>query len=749
MSCDAHNKLCNEYGIGTVPTLVLIPPSSPSSANDPSSTPKYHPLHYKEKNPKFIVKYFWPNFDTLKLSNTQRKLMGEPGNEEGNDDDDDNDDDKAPENHKVNQGRVEGAAKDDDDDDDREKAEEIAYEQVNQEPDEEENVGNDDDKTEENAHEEINQVNQDPESAEEETKDDDETQVDRGEQMNHEQIEDTEVEKDGDDDDDNNARVNQKKQYQGNAAGGGGNDDDGSTGEKQQDESNEEGQMIHNQQEGFDSEFLEDAEEANRDWDESMRNEEGPEEEERNLRMPPKVLAGGVVPGAGAIMKEHAENGMGRFQAALLERKNSLWNAFNRQDPLAKKHAGGGMSEAGGSLTMKAHTPGTPEYDERKQMIKAHVASLMKKKRLRPIDKPPKMSFSGGAGGASYAGLPFKKQLPKQKRLHTVLGKIPLAKRLVKLSKEEELILDSTMSFTTALKTGIYSDSNSLSGSKKKALQGWLQLLRVSLPPEWALHEVIMDLDNHIDFVSESRTNLIQILDKHPTPRKEWSHSCTIHGKDNAFDCGFWKLLHLITVGVAEHRGGLNLVEGELISAEAKTFSPAEAAEAMKEYIAYFYPCSACKTHFVAKYDQCSNRRCVRLTDSISDATNPDWMELAKWLWEFHNDVSVRLLEEKTNSRHVLPHESIKVLYPSLHECASCFQEDGNFNEGNIFLFLEHEYWPGSSEIDPKADDLFKFHNVEEEEFAYAWIFLFVFCGVLFICRPKICGVHRKKKRID
>jgi len=58
---------------------------------------------------------------------------------------------------------------------------------------------------------------------------------------------------------------------------------------------------------------------------------------------------------------------------------------------------------------------------------------------------------------------------------------------------------------------------------------------------------------------------------------------------------------------------------------------------------------------------------------------------------------------------------------------------------------------PGSSEIDAQNDNLFKFHNVEEEAFAYFWALAVIGVWLVYSFRPRLCGVvsKRQKKRAD
>jgi hypothetical protein len=50
-------------------------------------------------------------------------------------------------------------------------------------------------------------------------------------------------------------------------------------------------------------------------------------------------------------------------------------------------------------------------------------------------------------------------------------------------------------------------------------------------------------------------------------------------------------------------------------------FSPADAAATIREYIANFFGCKECRDHFLSQYDQCSFRRCDRLTDDANAST--------------------------------------------------------------------------------------------------------------------------------
>jgi hypothetical protein len=316
---------------------------------------------------------------------------------------------------------------------------------------------------------------------------------------------------------------------------------------------------------------------------------------------------------------------------------------------------------------------------------------------------------------------------------------------------EEEAILDASLSFVSGLRYGVFKGDGPLTSNRKMALKNWLDLLSVSLPPEWGLHRLIDDLRRQINYVAESEKHLESVLRAHPMPRQVWSKSCTGNGKWGGvgFSCGFWKLLHIATVGVAEHRGGLNLLQSGMIDSNHNTFSPIEAADTIKDYIALFFNCDECKRNFVEHYNNCdNNRRCSRLTDEDSTATIADWKELALWMWEVHNEVSVRIVSERrdkqlkhvsatnrvsatTESDIVAKQNEVMVIWPTIGECLKCFEADGTWDEPEVFTMLEKTYWP-DSEIDPKSDRLLRFEGESTSTLGSLWIVMFVVLYVVY-----------------
>lgn len=186
--------------------------------------------------------------------------------------------------------------------------------------------------------------------------------------------------------------------------------------------------------------------------------------------------------------------------------------------------------------------------------------------------------------------------------------------------------------------------------------------------------------------------------------------------------------MHVVTVGVADLRGGMNLLDSGLVGPQTKLFSPIDAADAIRDYINEFFNCQPCRENFVKTYDNCSNnRRCDRLTEEVEGASIADWKELPLWLWEVHNEVSVRLMNEQVQrSKRLGLHDEIAVIWPTLDTCFLCFHEDGTWDEAEVFKHLESTYWP-DSELDPKSERLIQYDETEKYKVGLVlWLVMFI-----------------------
>lgn len=432
--------------------------------------------------------------------------------------------------------------------------------------------------------------------------------------------------------------------------------------------------------------------------------------------LPPPLLKPGRVPGAGANRAALKSKDMDKWSEFIEARRSRL--AQNRlKNPLVLNKP----AESGTTELMRANTPGTEEFSERRKRIMDKINTLRAKKRFGTLRSNSEPIDSLRKGSLPIQVQPLKPGFAKKQ-----LEKIPVVKRIFKMSREEALILDASLSFVTGLKHNVFTTTDPLTDKKKTALKDWLQLVSVALPPEWGLHSLIDDLLANMEMISKSQQDLERILKKHPMPRDSWSKLCDKTGS-GGFSCGMWKLFHIITVGIAEHRGGLNLIESGMVEEGSTVFSPMDAADVIREYMAHFFGCKDCRDHFIASYDQCDYRRCDRLASDEDDAGADDWKQFAMWMWELHNGVSVRVanqkvdrLQKKLNMKHLQGAQTVKLipkkedeirhLWPSVEECFTCFADNGQWNEDAVFQFLERTYWDAP---DAKFDRLLSLKKAE------------------------------------
>ncbi|KAL7499448.1 hypothetical protein ACHAWT_007676, partial [Skeletonema menzelii] len=310
---------------------------------------------------------------------------------------------------------------------------------------------------------------------------------------------------------------------------------------------------------------------------------------------------------------------------------------------------------------------------------------------------------------------------PKKRVGQKILGKIPIVKRVVNRSHGFETLNDAALSFTRGLQMGVFRNNNhALDNKRKTALLDWLDLLSISLPPELGLHELIDTLKSNMDLIAQSPSNLKAIIDKHPIPDSQYSKSCTKGVDSQGFFCGFWKLLHVASVGFAEQQGGLMLRE---LHPNIRVFSPKEAGSILREYMGLFFNCDKCSKRFIAQYDECKFQSCNRLTDKTVDAPAESWAEFPLWLWEVHNDVSRSKAEraadfhEKENRKAEAKkwERYMGAVYPHLDQCLSCWTAEGTWDVNAVYSHLEKEYWTFGVVVDSKMESLLDYKEASAD----------------------------------
>ena len=386
---------------------------------------------------------------------------------------------------------------------------------------------------------------------------------------------------------------------------------------------------------------------------------------------------------------------------------------------------------------MKRASPGTKEFYDRRQAIIQRIEKSGGRKHNNTMNAQTQ-EFN-------KENLPYSKDISNPKWFKSAAGRIPLVKRIFQMSEEEALILDASLSFLVGIETGLSMGLEDI--RSKEALRSWLNLLAVSLPPEWGIHKLIAYLRNNFEYATKNKDTLRRIIKEYAFPRKGWSTSCQNKKKStDGFSCGLWKLLHIVTVGVAEQRGGQNLIDSEMMTPETKVFSPSGAADTIRNYIDKFFTCRPCREHFVKMYDECSNRRCDRLTNHVGSKNPADWKELSLWLWEVHNEVSIKIVREGvsktfTNGVNNIPsiRDEVSAIWPNIDSCILCFGNDGSWFNGEIFRLLERIYWP-DAEVDPKFDKLLKVDGEGSSIAGLLWVMTFLIVWLVY----KVTGNQSK-----
>lgn len=454
------------------------------------------------------------------------------------------------------------------------------------------------------------------------------------------------------------------------------------------------------------------------------------------------VPAGGPA-GAAARAKFLAKTGMQpkdiqQYQQVAAQRRANLAQKAQKRIPpvFQGKKAAAARKQAAQALRKEKQSPAERQRLAQERMKKNKELLQKRIEMAKKIREQKRLAAANkNANGAarvpttervrSQGGPTFKKTTPTRAELKQntigkkpsvpkkILSSVPIVKRAFKPKPEEDLYGDAALSFVTGLKMGVYTDGRPLDQKRQEALVNWLELLSISLPPELGLHALIDDLLSNMSYISQGREKLYEQLDKYPLANKYWSDSCSKGRRGQGQNCGLWKLLHIVTIGFAEHRGGLEQQDGSYVDVpmtSGPTFTPNEGAAIIREYIALFFGCDVCKNNFLSKYDDCvSFGRCDRMpVDArIDEVEDEDWKELPLWLWEFHNHIAARIVQVKARRDGGRDDEVIGI-WPNAETCFSCYNIDGSWNMEELYAFLETTYWYASSSSDFKLDRALK-----------------------------------------
>jgi len=251
------------------------------------------------------------------------------------------------------------------------------------------------------------------------------------------------------------------------------------------------------------------------------------------------------------------------------------------------------------------------------------------------------------------------------------------------------------------MKNSVFMEAGPLSKPKQIILKTFIELLQDALP-SWRIHALFEKLLKDFIRITYHEKVWSMTLDTLPPPTMEWSPACQLHG--NGYTCGLWTLFHIATVGIVEYNHA-NVLEGE----ELATFQDMpRIADTLKDFIATFFICDECTTHFVKEYEDCAFDRCKRLETTATNMTQ--WSQLPLWLLETHNAVNVRLHKKRTKQQLVPKEEEQSVMWPPLNECPACWQEangaSSQYQEDVMYKYSRVMYWPEDADAKVMRDEI-------------------------------------------
>lgn len=262
------------------------------------------------------------------------------------------------------------------------------------------------------------------------------------------------------------------------------------------------------------------------------------------------------------------------------------------------------------------------------------------------------------------------------------------------------------------------------------AFREWLDLVHWSLPTRdmAKVHNIINDLRNNINAIEDRPHEITRILASHDYFKKspKWSKSCSDSKKENeGYTCGFWKLLHIISIGVVEqHKSVLGDLQRVRIANVAHTIS---------DYVEHFGFANSDdgKELFRETFQDCLEEKQCQLQlglqanglfsrfrqRNLPAKTDKSWKELAIFLWKIHQNYRVNKLSTVEDG-----HDSLQkvedLLWPPVALCPLCYSTQRMsdvivadnqvmddkmdvdarskiiWNKEKVFEQLKHEYWP-------------------------------------------------------
>eukprot|EP00581_Thalassiosira_minuscula_P015130 CAMPEP_0183712598 /NCGR_PEP_ID=MMETSP0737-20130205/7680_1 /TAXON_ID=385413 /ORGANISM="Thalassiosira miniscula, Strain CCMP1093" /LENGTH=708 /DNA_ID=CAMNT_0025941245 /DNA_START=110 /DNA_END=2232 /DNA_ORIENTATION=- len=258
----------------------------------------------------------------------------------------------------------------------------------------------------------------------------------------------------------------------------------------------------------------------------------------------------------------------------------------------------------------------------------------------------------------------------------------------------EQVFHDAKSSLLATLTSSLYSQrprGAALPRDESTALAEFLDLIRWAFPPETQVHDLAEDLRLEYPAVVASEEGLLNVVgrEKYTGMGVDWSRRCGAEA-EGGYSCGLWTLLHILSVGVAERHTSV-VGDSDIVTVK-------HAGEVMRSFIGnFFVGCDSCRKIFMELYDGAccgTDGGEEHLTGTAAGGDNDDWRSLAIWIWEVHNEITVRRKQLARTE-----------LWPSREDCPKCWQgmtdDTGRiemnadaYDRDELYNHLKKTYWP-------------------------------------------------------
>ena len=354
-----------------------------------------------------------------------------------------------------------------------------------------------------------------------------------------------------------------------------------------------------------------------------------------------------------------------------------------------------------------------------------------------------------------------------------------------------DIYSDAMESFLSSIHSNIQMDPHTKTlhwtSDRLQIFREWLDLMHWALPTRdmALLHNVINDMRNNFQTIESSPKELKKILKSHDyyKHKREWSASCSsADPQDQGFGCGFWKLLHIVSVGVKEqHTAVMGDLDRIVVGHTAKVvrdyvheFGFALNVQAGKEIIDAYEVCQ--ESESCQKEMRFETKGLLpRFRSNIPSSTDPSWQNLAIWVWQAHQSYrSQRLGETKIGFDPLVDAvDAEAVPWPPTTLCPKCYASgaivdpqdheaipfnqdvihdtvnDIIWNKHYVYEHLKHEYWPRTLQS-PRVVviDRLNHHNgfkeLKEQARSSGWtVVAFLLLGIAFCLTIYFSKVRR------